>query len=257
MKRKSKKIMQASVAIIVALAFVMPGSAMVAYNDKVAVNTLDTEIEVTCTVNGEKATRWIPTETLKSVIDLGKDCKVSFLTIFNKWAPEDEVEVAFDEVSVFFDALIANDLTDKTSDELEDLFWNIRNRIRKPRKDPSSLIISYVNDDPQTCGNQNGQPTPVFGNIGCGLFNFGLGLGFAFGTHTILPTIGVDFAVTWADAGETISIGSLGFTTSTGPEFGITMGFAGVIIATPIMMVGPFFQVGFASVYIGAGPMPV
>ena len=256
MKRKNKKIMQAAGVIIIVLAFVMPGSAMIAYDDTVAVNTLDdTKIKVTCTIGGEKATRWIPTETLKSVVEIGKSCKEGFLTIFNKWAPEDEVEGAFDEVSIFFDALINNSLTDKTSEELEDLFWNIRGRIRKPRRDPSDLI--HVNpDDPQPLGNWNGIPTPIFGNIACGLFNAGFGLGFTLGTHTLIPTIGADLFTTWADTGETITLGTLGFTTSTGPEFGIIAGFIGVMIATPIMMLGPFFQVGFAGIYLGVGPAP-
>jgi hypothetical protein len=196
----------------------------------------------------------MPLETIYEVIDIGKACKQDFLTVYNKKATPDEVEKAFEDIQPFFTALVENKMTDSTVEELNDLFQQIRDKIRAPQ----NPRWEYDPDGPQPAGNWNGLPTPMFGNVACGIFNVGVpAIGFTLGTHTILPTIGADILTTWADSGETISVGITGYTTSTGPEFGLIIGFIGIMIALPIMILGFIFQVGFATLYVGVSPSPI
>jgi len=201
-----------------------------------------------CQIGKQRITKEMPIETIKSIIALGESEKNAFLTIYNKYSTKEEVNNAFEEIQPFFSALVSNGLTDKSVDDLNTLFHNIREMIQKPKSNPFG---------PYTCGGWNGVPTPIFGNGACGIFGMDVpAIGFALGTHTILPTIGIDLLVTWAGDGETVTIGLTGITTSTGPEFGLTFGFIGILLATPIMITGFLFQVGFAGVYIGVGPAP-
>lgn len=200
----------------------------------------------------------ISLDTIRSVIDIGVTCKEDFLCIFNKEAAPDEVAKAFENVQPFFNALVENEMTDRTIEDLNILFQQIREKIREPRNPCPHHDVGFKTGGPRPLGNWNGLPTPIFANVACGIFNAGApAIGFTLGTHTILPTIGVDALTTWADNGETISIGATGFTTSTGPEFGLIVGFIGIMIALPIMILGFIFQVGFAGAYIGVSPSPV
>jgi hypothetical protein len=178
---------------------------------------------------------------------LGESKKDDFLTIYNRYATQEEVDAAFADVQPFFTALVEHGLTDKSVDDLNSLFHSIREMIQKPKRDSFG---------PQPCGNWNGLPTPLFGNAACGIFTGGTAVGFVLGTHTFIPTIGADALITWGGNGETVSIGGLGFTTSTGPGFGVILGFVGILIATPIMIVGVLYITGFAGVYIGVSPAP-
>jgi hypothetical protein len=203
--------------------------------------------QLLCVIGEQKVVKEMPMSIIDSIIVLGESKRDDFLTIYNKYATQEEVDRAFEDVQPFFSALVGNGLTDKSVDDLNALFHSIRDMIKKPKRDPFR---------PQPCGNWNGLPTPLFGNAACGIFSAGTAIGFVLGTHTILPTLGVDALITWAGNGETISIGGLGFTTSTGPGFGVIVGFVGILIATPIMIVGVLYMTGFAGIYIGASPAP-
>jgi hypothetical protein len=209
--------------------------------------------EVTCSVGDETTTTYLSVDTIKSVVTLGESHKDDFMTIYNKYSTVQQVEEAFGNLQPFFETLVSTKLTTHSVDELNDLFHMIRSKIRKPKVNPFA-----EGNGPRPLGNWNGIPTPIFGNAGCGLFNVGImAIGFTLGTHTILPTIGVDLMTTWFDFGSTETLGLLGFTTSQGPHFGFILGFIGIMIATPIMILGIIFQTGFAGTYMGISPSPI
>jgi hypothetical protein len=204
--------------------------------------------QLLCQIGKQRTIKEMPVDTIKTIIDLGKSEKHAFLTIYNKYSTQEEVDNAFQEIQPFFNAVASNGLTDKSVDDLNTLFHTIRDMIQKPKSDPFG---------PHTLGGWNGLPTPIFGNTMCGIFGADLpAVGFVLGTHTLIPTIGLDLLSTWTGDGETVTIGLAGITTSTGPEFGLIIGFIGVLLATPIMITGGLFQVGFAGIYVGVGPAP-
>lgn len=240
------------VVLITAVIAMVPMASAVQVTETSKVDTT----EVICSVGRETITKELSVATIESIVDMGKSHKDNFLTIYNKYSTEKEVEDAFKNLQPFFVTLIANELTEYTIDELNELFHNIRDRIRKPRYNP--FKTKENGGKIQTLGSWNGMPTPVFGNVMCGLFNAGIfAIGFTLGTHTLIPTIGADLATTWFDTGETVTIGFLGITTSTGPEFGLIFGFIGIMIATPIMILGLIFQTGLAGAYVGISPSPI
>lgn len=201
-----------------------------------------------CLVGKQKIIKDLPGDLIDSIISLAESKKDAFLTIYNKYATDEAVDKAFEEVQPFFVALVENGLTDKSIDDLNILYRNIREMIKKPPYDPFG---------PKPCGGWNGLPTFFVANAICGVFCADApAVGFALGTHTILPTIGADGFITWGGNGETITVGALGFTTSTGPEFGVIFGFMGVLLATPIMILIGMFMTGFAAFYFGVGPAP-
>jgi hypothetical protein len=204
-------------------------------------------------IGGVLVERYMSVDDMQKVIDIGMACKEDFLTIYNKQSNPEEVTQAFENVQPFFNALIQYRLTDKSVDDLNDLFHQIRDKIRTP----GNQKWNYNPGDPQPAGLWNGVPTPIFANAGAGLFNVGeAAAGFVLGTHTILPTIGADILTTWTDTGETVTLGMLGFTTATGPEFGLILGFVGIMLCLPIMIIGFIFQVGFVGGYLGINILP-
>jgi hypothetical protein len=244
MRKEVKLLAIFSVALVV---LVPLGSASMTSVPKEKIKQNDTA-PLLCITGKQKVVRELPVSTITSVILLGESKKDDFLTIYNKYAPPENVESAFKDLQPFFNALVTNGLTDKSAEDLNTLFHNIREMIKKPKHDPFG---------PQPAGSWNGLPTFLVGNAICGIFcGDAPAVGFALGTHTILPTIGADVFITWAGNGETVSIGGLGFTTSTGPEFGLVFGFIGVLLATPMMIVGGMFMTGFAVFYLGIGPAP-
>jgi hypothetical protein len=252
--RKEVKILGIFLVMLIALAPMTSATISTVKEVKphclLSTNQLQTSenTELLCQIGQQRITKVMPVETIKTIIELGKSEKNAFLTIYNKYSTKEEVDNAFEEIQPFFNALVSNGLTDKSVDELNTLFHNIREMIQKPKSNPFG---------PHTLGGWNGVPTPIFGNGACGIFGMDVpAIGFALGTHTILPTIGIDLLVTWAGDGETVTIGLTGVTTSTGPEFGLVIGFIGILLATPIMITGLLFQVGFAGVYVGVGPAP-
>lgn len=261
-EKRMKKGLKITALLIIAIMTMVPIASSVQVEEPAesSLKALPEETtQLICTIDGidgkgSKAVVELPMGDIESIKELAEASKDAFLVIYNKYSTDEEVTTAFEEVQPLFEALVDNGLTDKSVEELNELFYKIRGKIRKPRVNP----IEYMNDGgAQTCGMWNGIPTPIFPNIMCGIVNIGgSALGFTLGTHSFIPTIGIDLLTMWVDVGETVSIGALGFTTSTGPEFGFITGFIGIMLATPIMILGVIFQIGFALTYIGVGPAP-
>ncbi len=258
MKNKSKKIIQAAVAITVVLAFVMPGSAVIAYNDDLELPPIARDevatAKLVCQIEGEKVIKELPVDTIQEIIELGKSCEQDFYTIYNKWETDHEVDIAFNNIEPFFRALVDSGLTEKSVEDLNELFRDIRNKIGKPRRDPSYLYLSKEGAQPSLYI-WNGIPLPIAANVMCGLYTVGTGVvGYSLGTHTILPGPGLDVWNTWfMTGGNGGSIGFLGATLVAISEFAMTVGFIGILLGVwPSGIIAPFiFQVGLAMLYIG------
>lgn len=203
---------------------------------------------IRCSIDGKQIEKELSITTIQEIIEMGKSNKEDFLTIYDKTKSSQEVSVAFENIRPFFQALVDNGLTDKTVDELNTLYHNIRDKIREPRNKP----FGRTRDGAQPTGLWNGVPTPVWGNVACGIFDIGLCAGFAFGTHTIFPTIGADAFITYAFQGESITAGALGGTLAT-LAFQVLFGFIGVLLATPLIMLGPYFMTGLCGAMFGIG----
>jgi hypothetical protein len=188
--------------------------------------------------------------TIQNLIDMGAAYKQDFLTIYDKTKTAEEVEQAFANVQPFFQALIQSGLTDKSVDDLNNLYHGIRDKIREPRRQPAWKPQDGGGVRP--LGIWNGLPTPMWGNAICGIFDVGSCSGFACGTHTFIPTIGADFFITYYFTGESLTVGFLGFT-SANVAFQAIIGFIGVLICTPLIMLGPYFMTGLCGFVFGLG----
>lgn len=199
-------------------------------------------------VGREKVTQTMDLSVLHNLIDMGKTHKNDFMTIYDKKASDLDVTVAFANLQPFFQALVDSGLTHKSVSYLNDLYHSIRSKIREPKR-----AVAWQEAVPRTCALWNGIPTPIYTNAICGDFEYGILLGgFCLGTHTVLPTLGVDLFLTYAFAGQQLTLGITGFTECTS-GFIITFGFIGVLICTPGIMVGPYFMSGMDGLTIGAG----
>ena len=244
--RKEMKILALILSVLLFLVPITTATIPTLSSPKTHPQTIDI-IKIVCQVGKQRTIKEISASTIDEIVSLAKEKKESFLTIYNKYSTPEEVEQAFTDVQPFFDSLIANGLTTKSVDEMNTMFYDIRDMIKKPKRDPNG---------PQPLGGWNGLPTFITGNLACGIFTASVAFGFTVGTHTLLPTIGADLVTVWCGSGETVSIGGLGFTTSTGPESGIILGFLGIMLATPIMITAFLLQIGFAGLYAGFGPSP-
>lgn len=260
MKNKNKKIVQATIAVIVALAFVMPSSAMIANKDNLgpATITLDaggTETaKLFCQIEGKEVIKELPVETIDEIIELAKSCEKDFYTIYNRWESDEDVDIAFSNIQPFFTVLVENELADKSVEGLNELFRNIRNRTGKPRRDPSPLYEDGSGEAQPNLYIWNGIPLPFAVNAVCGIYTIGAqALGFALGTHTLLPTLGADIFNTWIMMGNGGTVGGLGFTQVALTEFAITMGFVGLMLGVwPTGVIIPFLlQIGFCALFAG------
>ncbi len=235
------------VFVVLSLALLVPLSVMAAPTSvgrqSTAVPAVST-CPLTITIGSSQVEKEVPVGTIEGIMALAKECKPHFMVIYDKSRSAEDVSAAFDGVQPFFEALVDNGLTTYSVQDLNVLFQQIRERVR-------------YHGGPQTLGGWNGVPTPIFGNIACGIFTADTGVGgLVLGTHTFIPTIGVDALVMWAGVGESVSVGGLGFTTSTGPDSGVIIGFVGIMLATPIVIAGFLLMIGFAALYMGAGPAP-
>jgi len=186
--------------------------------------------------------------SIQNLIELGGSHKEDFLTIYDKTKSADEVATAIENIKPFFQALIDKELTDKTVEELNSLYYSIREKIREPRRQPQKV----PQDGPQPLGIWNGIPTPVWANFMCGQFDIGICSGFAGGTHMLIPTVGADVFLTYAFQGTSVTIGGFGYTIAT-VGFNFVMGFIGVLLAMPLIMFGPYFLAGMSCLLVGVG----
>jgi hypothetical protein len=222
-------------------------SALVPPPKKVNSKTTET---IRITIGTKTVEKQMPLTTINDIIDLGKTCKEDFLTIYDKTKTIEQVEQAFMNIQPFFQTLIDNALTDKTIGGLNDLYYDIREKIQEPIHKPRSSIKQQ--GGAQSMGLWNGIPTPVWANAVCGIFDAGLCAGFAGGTHAIIPTIGADLFITYGFQGESITVGLSGGTLAV-TAFQVIIGFVGILIALPIVMMGPYFMTGLCGVVFGIG----
>ena len=234
---------------VMALLLLVPTAGAMNEPKLVPTPTNETTV-IRCIVDGKRVEKTLPISTIQSLIDMGSAHKDDFLTIYNKTKTTEEVEQAFTNIQPFFQALVQSGLTGKTVDGLNSLYHSIRNKIREPRRQPGG----NPNDggDARPLGIWNGVPTPAWGNTLCGIFDVGTCSGFAFGTHTLIPTIGADFFITYYFTGESFTVGAFGFT-SANAAFQVIIGFIGVLICTPIVMLGPYFMTGLCGFMFGLG----
>ena len=207
----------------------------------------DTTI-IRCIVNGESIQKEMSVSTIQYLIDMGASHKEDFITIYDRTKSDEEVTNAFENIKPFFQALIDNGLTDKTVDELNTLFTSIREKIRQPKYKP----VWEPQDGPRPRGIWNGIPTPLWANIICGQFDAGFCVGFAGGTHLLIPTVGADVFLTYGFQGTSVSVGGFGYTIAA-MGFNFILGFVGILLTLPLVMFGPYFLAGMSGMLVGIG----
>ena len=213
-----------------------------------APSNLEETTIILCVVDGKRIKREMPLSSIQDLIDMGGSHKEDFLTIYDKTKSTDEVAIAFKNIKPFFQALVDNQLTDRTVDELNDLYYNIREKIREQRRQPTCK----PHDGPQPLGIWNGIPTPVWANIICGQFDVGMCSGFAGGTHMLIPTVGADVFLTYAFEGTSVTVGAFGYTLGT-VGFNFCLGFVGILLTMPLIMIGPYVLAGMSGLLFGVG----
>jgi len=209
-------------------------------------NTVEETTTVLCVVGNERIKKQMTLTKMQDLIDMGAAHKEDFLTIYDKTTSKEEVTTAFENLQPFFQALIESGLTDKTVHELNALYSDIRERIGQPRQQ------SAWNGQASPLGIWNGMPTPVWANVLCGQFDAGMCVGFAGGTHMIIPTVGVDLFLTYGFQGTSVSIGAFGYTVAA-TGFNFIFGFVGILLAIPLVMFGPYFLAGMSGMLVGIG----
>jgi hypothetical protein len=237
------------VLAVMALLLTIPITGAVNQPKLTSPSTNETTL-IRCVVDGKRVEKVLPISTIRSLMDMGSSHKEDFLTIYDKTKTSEEVDKAFTNIQPFFQALIHSGLTDKTVDNLNALYHSIRDKIREPRRQPVWNPKDGGNVRP--LGIWNGMPTPAWANAICGIFDVGSCSGFALGTNTAIPTIGADAFITYAFEGESLTVGFFGFT-SANVAFQVIIGFIGVLICTPLIMLGPYFMTGLCGFMFGLG----
>ncbi len=237
------------VLVVMALLLSVP-IAGAANQPKIAPPSSDETTVIRCIIDGKKVEKMLPVSTVQNLIEIGDSHKQDFLTIYDKTKTAEDAEQALTNIRPFFQALIDSGLTDKTVDQLNGLYRVIRDKIREPRQQQEYKPRNDGNAIP--LGIWNGIPTPMWANTICGIFDVGTCSGFACGTHTLIPTIGADFFITYYFTGESLTVGAFGFT-SANAAFQVIIGFVGILICTPLIMLGPYFMTGLCGFVFGLG----
>lgn len=236
--------------LIMALIIALPVTSALPQTQTNAVASDDPTITVRCITGNTIIEQTLPRSTIQDLIDMGASHQDDFMTIYDKRKSPEEVTLAFENVQPFFQALVDTGLTSKSLDEVNDLYHTIRERIREPRQ--TQEPYTPPGDGPRTKGLWNGAPTPVWCNAVCGIFDAGFVVGFTLGTHTVIPTIGADLFMTYVFQGASMTIGVTGFTMAVA-AFQVLLGFLGVLITTPGIMLGPYFMTGLCGMMFGLG----
>jgi hypothetical protein len=203
---------------------------------------------ILCYVDDTRIEKEMSISTIQNLIDMGASCKKDFLTIYDKTKSVEDVTVAFENIKPFFQALKESGLTDKTVEELNAVYYSIREKI----KEPKHKLAWNQQQGRQPAGIWNGFPTPVWANAICGIFDVGMCMGFAGGTHALIPTIGIDAFITYAFQGESLTVGIFGGTMAVA-AFQVIIGFIGILICLPLIMFGPYFMTGLCGFVFGLG----
>lgn len=201
---------------------------------------------ILCLINGERIEKEMSLTSIKNLIDMGASHKEDFLTIYDKRKSAEEVTTAFKNLQPFFQALVDSGLTENTVGELNILYSTIREKIGEPRHQPMR------DGGARPLAIWNGLPTPLWANTICGQFDAGFCVGFAGGTHLLIPTVGADVFLTYAFQGTSVSVGGFGYTVA-GMGFLFVMGFVGILLVTPLIMFGPYFLAGADGLMVGVG----
>jgi len=197
--------------------------------------------------NRERTIKEIAKESYNNIIEMGKSSFKDFMIIYNPDSTEDEVNVAFNNVRPFFTTIVNNELTDKTVEELDMLYREIRNKIKERWQNNGEKIISK--------GWWNGIWAPMFVNGGCGIFAEAKRCqGFVIGTHSILPGIGADILLTYFTtdlSAITGSIGVTGVTNANGPQMAFIINYLGILFGEiPVISYMVFaLLIGYAMFY--------
>ncbi len=200
--------------------------------------------------NRERIIREIPRENYNKIVEMGRSLFKDFMIIYNPDSTEDEVNIAFNNVKPFFTAIINNKLTDKSIDELELLYREIRDKIAKRWQSKEDKIISK--------GWWNGIWTPMFLNGGCGIMAEAKRCqGFVIGTHSLIPSIGFDILLTYFTTdltAITYTIGVTGWTAAHGPQMAFNINYLGILFGEiPVISYMIFaLLIGYSMFYCGA-----
>lgn len=197
-----------------------------------------------------KRTEKISRTIYNQIIEMGKLLKNDFMTIYDPESTYQEVMIAFDNIQPFFTTIIANKLTDKSVDELEQIYRGIRSKILQKNQDKKPGFMPT--------GWWNGIWTPMFMNGGCGIIAEAKRcIGFVIGTHSILPSLGADLLLTYFTSdlsAYTETIGVTGWTAAFGPQMAFIINFIGILFGEiPIISYMIFaLLIGYAMFYAGA-----
>lgn len=249
-KKMKKGLKLVAIFLIASIALLPVASSIQTTKDRRPDNI--TTANMYCAIQGKKIIKELSIETTNEIYELAKSCDNAFYTIFNKKSTQNEVDDALTEVQPFFQALINAELTDKTTTELTDLYKNLRERVRAPLRKTSS--------NPRLTGQFNGVPSPVVGNFGCGMFAAGTeAVGWALGSNTVIPTIGVDLLVTGMFTGTSWTLGLIGYATQTLAQVMLAIGFAGILLGVipSGIILGFIVMIGFAVAAVMSGPAPI
>jgi len=233
--------------VIIVLAFLLTIPITQAGNQsiKCSIDSEETTIMLSV-INGGRIEKEMSMTSIKNLIGMGASHKEDFLTIYDKTKSAEEVANAFENLQPFFQALVDSGLTEMTVEELNTLYYNIREKIGEPRHQPMR------NGSALPLGIWNGVPTPLWANIICGQFDVGVCAGFAGGTHLIIPTVGADIFLTYAFQGTSVTVGGFGYTLAA-MGFNFIMGFVGILLVLPLIMLGPYFLAGADGFMVGIG----
>jgi len=189
-------------------------------------------------------------EEYNNIIDLGKSLFEDFIVIYDPESTQEELDLAFDNVKPFFTTIVDHGLTDKSVNDLEIIYKEIRQKIIDGREKKGGKI--------QSTGWWNGLWAPMFFNGGCGILAEAKRCqGFVLGTHSIFPTIGFDILLTYFSTDATAityTIGVTGWTAAHGPQMAFNINYLGILLGEiPVISYMIFaLMIGYSMFYCGA-----
>ena len=68
----------------------------------------------------------------------------------------------------------------------------------------------------------------------------------------LIPTVGADVFLTYAFEGTSVTVGAFGYTLGT-VGFNFCLGFVGILLTMPLIMIGPYVLAGMSGLLFGVG----
>lgn len=198
----------------------------------------------------DRTIKEISREEYNNIVDMGRSLFEDFRIIYDPDSADDKVNEALNNVRPFFTIIVENGLTDKSVDELEILYKEIRNKINNGKQSRNGKRI--------TKGWWNGVWVPMFMNGGCGIMSEAKRCqGFVIGTHSLIPGPGFDILLTYFTSdltAATETIGVTGWTGAHGPQMAFVINFLGILLGEiPVLSYMVFaLLIGYAMFYCGA-----